>query len=75
MDFRGEPKFEDMHPSWQDKKRLARRQTKATSKALRGGAAAAVTVAAAAAPLSLQPDLFKLPLEARGDGEGHEAVQ
>jgi hypothetical protein len=39
LDFRGEPKFDDMHPSWQAKRRAARRQVKLVTKALRGGAA------------------------------------
>lgn len=38
LDFRGEPKFDDMHPSWQAKRRAARRQVKLVTKALRGGA-------------------------------------
>jgi hypothetical protein len=35
LDFRGEPPFQDMHPSWQAHRRKTRRETKAVTKALR----------------------------------------
>jgi hypothetical protein len=36
LDFRGEPRFEEMHPSWQAVRRASRRQSKAVTRALRG---------------------------------------
>lgn len=37
LDFRGEPRFDEMHPSWQAKRKAQRRQLKLVTKALRGG--------------------------------------
>lgn len=39
LDFRGEPKFDQMHPSWQAKRKAQRRQLKIVTKALRAGQA------------------------------------
>jgi hypothetical protein len=63
LDHTGEPKFVDMHPSWQAKRRLQRQQTKTVSKALRKGPEAVQVV---------------VPLEGgageEGEGEGAEQV-
>lgn len=40
LDHHGEPKYQDMHPSWQTKRKLYRHQTKAVTKALRKGTGA-----------------------------------
>lgn len=50
--YTGEPRFEDMHPSWQAKRRLAARQAKAVHKALAAAPAPAVEVPLAAALVS-----------------------
>lgn len=50
LDFRGEPKFDEMHPSWQAKRKAQRRQVKAVTKALRGGADADAGVAVVVVP-------------------------
>lgn len=50
--YTGEPRFEDMHPSWQAKRRLAARQAKAVHKSLQVAPAPAVEVPLEAALVS-----------------------
>lgn len=47
LDHHGEPKFEELHPSWQVKRREGRRQAKLVTKALRSAAEPAIEVPAA----------------------------
>lgn len=52
LDHHGEPKYADMHPSWQAKRKHLRHEAKAVSKALRKGGEPPVAVEVVNAPSS-----------------------